>query len=347
MGRKIRVLLADGSSQARSLLRIFFQSGDDFDVVGEAKNGQEVVSMNRALRPGLVTMSLEMPLVGGLEAIEEIMSLQAVPILAVSDVVNAERAYAAIARGALLVTHKPKAEPAQIAEFLATARLVASIPVITHVRVPKARQPRRVEKPLPGAPPATAMSSRSNCRVFAVASSTGGPQALAHILSRLKPQFSCPILVAQHMAEGFTEGLSDWLSTMSTLPVRLAQDGASILLNTVYLARSEFHLAISPDHRFKLVDRKNSGIYHPSCTMLLASAAAVYGSRSVGIILTGMGSDGVEGMKDICSAGGQTFAQDEASSIIFGMNRVAIENGCVGKVLPLEQIADAMNQLAR
>lgn len=340
----IRVLLADDSALARGLLRSFLEADGGFQVVGEARHGREAVEMARALRPDLVTMDLEMPVMDGLEAIAEIMASKAVPILVVSSVADAANAYAAVAKGAVDVVSKPSLDPDEQRDFVAKARLVSKIPVITHVRalrvaVPMAEAPR----PQPALP---ADPAAAGGRAFFIASSTGGPQALAHLLARLPTDFPCPVLVAQHIADGFAAGMADWLGSLAPLPVRLAVEGDLVAPGIIHVAPSERHLAVTASRRLTLLERQPKDIYRPSCDALLESGAAVFGRRAVGIILTGMGRDGARGMAAIKTAGGTTIAQDEASSVIYGMNRVAVEQGVVDRVLALDAIAAAMTELA-
>lgn len=342
----IRVLLADDSALARGLLRSFLEADGGFQVVGEARHGREAVEMARSLRPDLVTMDLEMPVMDGLEAIAEIMATKAVPILVVSSVADAANAYAAVAKGAVDVVSKPSLDPDEQRDFVAKARLVAKIPVITHVRALRVAS-IAVEAPPPRSQPALPVDlAAASGRAFFIASSTGGPQALAHLLARLPADFPCPVLVAQHIADGFAAGMADWLGSLSPLPVRLAAQGDLVAPGIVYVAPSERHLAVTASRRLTLLERQPKDIYRPSCDALLESGAAVFGRRAVGIILTGMGRDGARGMAAIKDAGGTTIAQDEASSVIYGMNRVAVEQGAVERVLALDAIAAAMAELA-
>lgn len=350
MTGKIRVLLVDDSTVVRGLLRAIFDSDAAFDVMGEAANGAEAVAYVRNERPGLIAMDLEMPQMGGIEAIEEIMSFRPVPILVVSDYANAQRAYEAVAHGAIDVVAKPGWSASEIRAFLDRARLVASIPVITHVRSPR--------RHVPNASPATALPHAQRAQsaqssvlpqqalVFALASSTGGPQALLRVLSELPADFNCPILIAQHVIPGFAAGMATWLATESSLPVKLAEQGEPIVPGQVYLSPSEAHLSVAAGDTLDLLALCASDTYRPSCNVLLESVAAVYGKRAVGIVLTGMGSDGAKGLACIKAAGGRTLAQNEASSVIYGMNRVAIEGGAAEQVLSLDEIAAAMARLA-
>ena len=343
MARKIRVLLVDDSAVVRGLLRSIFESDAGFEVMGEAANGSEAVAQVLRERPGLIAMDLEMPLMGGVDAIEEIMSFRPVPILVVSDYANAQHAYEAVAHGAVDVVAKPGLSESEIRIFLERARLVASIPVITHVK----SSLRRVSvTPHSAALPRVQRFALPGGRVFAIAASTGGPQALASVLSQLPDDFNCPVLIAQHVIPGFAAGMAKWLTSESSLPVKLAEQGETIVAGQVYLSPSEAHLNVLAGDKIDLLALRAGDTYRPSCDVLLQSMAAVYARRAVGIVLTGMGSDGAKGLACIKAAGGRTLAQDEASSVIYGMNRVAIERGVVDRVLPLDEIAAAMVSLA-
>lgn len=349
---KIRVVLADDSAFARDLLRSFLERDGDIEVVGEAANGEEAVRLASELKPDLITMDLEMPVMGGMDAITEIMATHAVPILVVSGAANAKNAYAAVAHGALDVISKPKIiDAAAGAAFVAKVKMLAKIRVITHLR---SRPSTTATPEMPQAWPAgissasSAMSpaSAEPSRLFAIASSTGGPHALALILGSLPAGFPCAILVSQHIADGFALGMADWLASVCKLPVCLAREGEVVMAGTVYISPSEASLAVTPSRRITLAPRLSGDVYHPSCDMLLASVAKVYGRHGVGIILTGMGRDGAAGIEEIRNAGGATLAQDEASSVIFGMNKVAIDRGAVQMVLAAGQIPQAMCRLA-
>ena len=347
----IRVIVTDDSALARALLRDFLESDGEIAVVAEAGNGREAVELVHKHRPDLVTMDLEMPVMGGLEAIEEIMATRAVPILVVSGVADAQKAYAAVSRGALEVIDKPEAGGSAGTELIAKVKMLAQVRVITHLRT-RHHLPIAAAEPAPPLPvqaPAAALPVQAPAapgRVFAIASSTGGPQVLAAILSQLPPCFPCPIVIAQHISEGFAAGLAEWLASVCRIGVRLARDGETLLPGVAYVAPSESHLALAPGRRLVLRPRGPGDIYRPSCDALLESVATVCGSDACGIVLTGMGSDGAAGAARIRAAGGVTLAQDEASSAIFGMNRVAIERGAIQRVLPADRIPGEMLLLA-
>ena len=345
---KIRVLIADDSSLARGLLRDFLESDESIEVIGEACNGRQAVDMARELKPDLITMDLEMPVMTGLQAIEEIMCSKAVPILVVSSVAEAQNALAAVGCGALEVVKKPDYSPAEASDFVARVRMLAGVSVITRLR-PRSVAAQPIIAPTP---PVTTAPTRQTVNngyrnVFALACSTGGPQALAQILPALPADFPCPVLIAQHISDGFAQGMVDWLSSLCRLPVRLAAEGDFLQAGVIYISPSEQHVRLTSAHRVALVERTPLDVFHPSCDVMLHSVADLFGCHAVGIILTGMSSDGAKGIAKIRVKGGMTLAQDEASSVIYGMNRVAIEAGNVQKILPIEAIAQAMTKIAK
>lgn len=348
-GNTIQVLLVDDSLMSRELLRDILEQESDIHVVGEAGNGQEAIEKARLLKPNLITMDLEMPVMSGMEAITVIMGAKAVPILVVSGVADAQKAYEAVRRGALDVVGKPRVGDDSVKEFVAKVRMLAKVPVITHIRpiyeTPAAGSAPRKAPPLP--PLQVADSNRvSNGPVFAVASSTGGPQALARILASLPRDFPSPVLIAQHISDGFASGMADWLSGLCRLPVRLARQGEQVCPGSVFIAPPEYRCIVNSSRRIVLLERADDDIYHPSCDHLLESVAAVYRANAIGIILTGMGRDGAQGMASIHRNGGVTIGQNSETSMIYGMNRCAIEAGSVQKVLPEAEISAEMIRLA-
>lgn len=342
--KKIRVLIADDSALSRGLLKEYLERDASIEVIAEARNGQEAVEMAFALTPHVITMDVQMPKMDGLAAIEVIMARRAIPILVVSSVADAKTAYDALLCGALDVISKPEYDSQEALALAAKVKLLAGVSVFT-------RRPQRVARHvlhemapvLPGAVPQ--LSSANFNRVFAIACSTGGPEALASVLSSLPADFASPIVIAQHIAQGFSQGMADWLNRLTPLTVRLAKAGEKLQAGTVYLAPSEQHLRVDSNAKLHLLEPKLGEIYHPSCDQLLASVAQSFRQRSVGMILTGMGKDGVVGMGEIYRHHGVTLAQDEASSLIYGMNRVAIESGVICDVLPLDAMAERMVSL--
>jgi len=329
--KKIRTLVVDDSPLARELIMDILSTDKDIEVVGEAANGLEATQKVKDLKPDIVTIDLEMPVMNGVEAIEEIMASNAVPILVVTTSGDAKAAYDAISHGALDLVVKPDISRERAREFISKIKLLAGIKVITHIR---SRAVRHV-KPAPK----LSFGGGEIDRIVAVASSTGGPAALSIILSSLPAGFPCPVVIAQHISEGFVAGMAEWLRTLSKLSVRSPAEGEPLLPGRVYIAPSENHMEVTDAKTIKLAPRQEKDIYHPSCDRLLFSVARVFGSRSIGVILTGMGSDGARGMEKIKKAGGTTIAQDEKTSIVFGMPKIAIESGCIDRVLPIGEIS--------
>ncbi|MBJ6727138.1 chemotaxis-specific protein-glutamate methyltransferase CheB [Geomesophilobacter sediminis] len=328
----IRVLTVDDSPLARELIRFLLEPEPDIQIVGEASNGKEAIEMVASLKPHVVTMDLEMPVMGGMEAIERIMELHPVPILVITSLSGVRTAFAAVSKGALDVIEKPELTPESGASLAGTIRTLARVDVAVHAAV-------RVKA---GPAPLPAPGRRGS--VVAIAASTGGPAAIYQLLSGLPADFALPILVSQHIAEGFTQGLADWMAGGSRFPVSVARNGEQIKPGQVYLNPAEHAMRLRGE-RIVLGPHDPSFLYHPSCNTLLASVAEAYRGGTVGVILTGMGDDGVEGMRAIKGTGGITLAQDGPSSMIYGMNKQAIDQGLVDTVLPLDQIAPYLARL--
>jgi two-component system, chemotaxis family, protein-glutamate methylesterase/glutaminase len=329
---QLRIVIADDSSMARSLIRTLLEQESDIQVVGEACNGRQAVEMAKALRPDLLTMDLEMPVMNGLEAIDEIMCSKALPILVVSDHAHARQALEAIEHGALDVISKPDYSDSSVQAFIAKLRMLAGVSVITRFRSRSQQRPA----PMPH------IAMPSPMQIVAIASSTGGPQALAQLLPQLPASFPSPVVIAQHIAAGFAGGMCDWLATLCKLPVTLAREGELLKGGTIYIAPSEHHLQITPSRHLRLIQPADTDLYHPDCNCLLNSVAEIYGRHAIGVIMTGMGHDGAAGMAAIRQRGGMTIAQDESTSLIYGMNRVAVEQQAIQQILPLSAIAAAL-----
>ncbi len=345
----VRVLVVDDSRSARELIRALIEAAPGLSVCGEAANGREAVEKTLALKPDIVTMDLQMPEMDGMQAIEEIMAQQAVPILVLSDVADAHNAMAAVARGALEAARKPAFDEG--AGLALRLRILARIPVIRHIRRNGAMTTTLLARELPHAgrldDPAHAEASQPGSPVVVIASSTGGPQALARILPELPADFAAPVLIAQHISDGFAEAMAQWLSELCSLT------GEDPLRGRGAPARAHLSGRFRHPHdpRCRTTDplepRAESDMYRPSCDRLLASVAAQVGRDAIGVILTGMGRDGARGMLAIARAGGTTIAQDEATSVIFGMNHEAILAGGVQSTLPLDLIAGKLRMLVR
>jgi two-component system chemotaxis response regulator CheB len=331
-GKEIRVLVVDDSGVVRGMIRAILESEPGIVVIGEAADGAQAIARVAELKPDIVTMDIEMPVMGGLEAIERIVAAHPVPILAVTSLTGVRTAFAAVSSGALDVMEKGDVTPENAQKLIQKIRLLANVDVAAH-RMVLGRQK--------GAVPGKENVGRpqpSGVDIVAIAASTGGPQAIQYILSQLPASFPAPIVITQHIAEGFTRGMVDWLNGTTPLTVVVAEHGDRLDRGRVYLNPAEHAMRITGQGMIVLGDRDARLLYNPSCNTLLDSVAAAYRKRVVGVILSGMGDDGVAGMQSIRRAGGVTLAQDAKSSLIFGMNGVAVERGCIDRALPLSDI---------
>jgi two-component system chemotaxis response regulator CheB len=334
--RPIRVLVADDSALFRELLSRLIVEEPGLEVVATAVDGNAAAGLARTLRPDVITMDLAMPEADGFAGIARIMAETPTPIL----VLTANRAevvgFKALSLGALDILEKPSATLGLDrfgAELRSRLRLLAGVKVIRHLRGLK-------DQRLPPVPKA------ARAEVVAIGASLGGPRALATVLRALPQDFAAPIAVVQHIADGFTEGLAGWLAQESGLEVREARDGEPLQPGRVLLAPTGRHLVLE-DGLARLSAAPPVDTFRPSVTPLFLSAARAYGARACGVILTGMGRDGAEGLKALKDMGAPTLAQDEATSAVFGMPKAAIDLGAVDRVLPIEDIARALVELTR
>lgn len=334
----IRVLVAEDSATTRELLVHILKSDPEIQVVGEAKNGEEAVAMTRQLRPDVVTMDIRMPLMDGFEATKQIMVECPTPIVIVSasvDVREVEVSINALRVGALTVIAKPDG-PGSLSfaelsrRFLATVKSMSQVKVVRHW---VQKEPR-----LPSPAPRSAVSHHPRPQVVAIAASTGGPGALCQVLSELPGNFPVPVLVVQHIAQGFLAGFASWLNTNVSLKVKIAEAGEDPVARTIYLPPDDRHLGLAGS-KLAVSDAPPVGGFRPSASYLFETTARAFGAASLAVVLTGMGQDGVEGLRCVREAGGQVIAQDQASSVVYGMPGAAARAGVVDQVLPLKDIA--------
>jgi two-component system chemotaxis response regulator CheB len=338
-GGPIRVLIVDDVKSARDLLEEILTTDPQFQVVGAVGDGLEAVASTLKMRPDLVTMDIRLPGIDGFQAVERILAVFPVPIVMITASMGKqeEKLFRAITAGALDVLDKQelylwRTRPEIRNSFLRRLRTLASTrvkrvsgyipaepePITTFRRL----QPRPAESPL----------------VVAIAASTGGPTALVKVLRGISPQVDAAFLVVQHMSRGFLEGLVRWLDNEVELEVRKAQEGDLLEAGVVLVAPGDHHMMVTELDSVRLNRSLPINGHRPSAELLFDSVANNYGKRGVGVILTGMGSDGAEGLKSLRLCGGHTIAQDEQTSIIFGMPRAAIELDAAEIVLPLDEI---------
>lgn len=342
----VRVLIVDDSAVVREILKHMLESDPDIHVVGMAGNGVEAVALTSKLKPDLITMDLKMPHMDGMEATERIMAYCPTPILILTSYLDREGMYSsldALAAGALDVLEKPTIVPdaqwqAMTGTLVDKVKLLARIRVIRHVQGKTRR--RRGERR------ASPVADR-NVEVVGIGVSTGGPKVLQQILSALPGDFSLSVLVVQHITEGFMSGLVDWLQPPCQLTVKIAAEGDAVLPGRVFFAPDSSHLVVASDGTLHLSRAEPVNGHRPSADVTLQSLAAAYGDRAAGVLLTGMGSDGAEGLRAVHEAGGLTLAQNEESCVVFGMPRAAIELGAAQHVLSLPDLTESLIALHR
>jgi two-component system, chemotaxis family, protein-glutamate methylesterase/glutaminase len=331
MKRPIRVLVVDDSPTMAEAVSSLLSEDPRIEVVGRANNGSRAITLARLLRPDVITMDLLMPDLDGPAAIAAIMSeapARIVVVSAVADQRNLDVCFQAMSAGALELIGKPNATSAEDLrrwgrQLSDSVCLMAEVPVIS----------RRVR---PAATPTIVPGSRVD--VFGIAASTGGPPALAEVLSRLPTDLPIPLLIAQHITEGFTPGMVRWLSQVTPLQVRIARHGEKLEAGYVYFPLDGHDMTVEGGGLAHL--SRTRGGPCPSGDLLLGSLAQVYGGRAGGAVLTGMGEDGARGLLEIRKAGGVTLAQDEASSVVFGMPKAALDLKAADRGVPLSSVAE-------
>lgn len=336
----IKVLIAEDSPVVRKLIISILQSDSGIRVVGVAKNGIEAVEMAERLRPDIITMDIVMPKMDGVEATQLIMSQWPTRIVVVTASVNTEEsrpAFQAMKAGALVVVDKPCGVNHKDFRDV-SQRLIKTIKMMAEVKV-VTRWPARKKSPAED-------GKKASAKIIAIGASTGGPAAICQILNGLPKDLAVPILIVQHMTPGFGKAFATWLDSENEMPVQIGQMGRKLKEGQVYVAPDDYHTGISKNNKIVLTSKKISFNHHrPSINYMFDAVAKCYGSEALAILLTGMGEDGALGLREIKQAGGTTIAQDEASSIVFGMPKSAITMGAVDHILPLDEITSKIMHL--
>jgi len=345
----IKTIIVDDSAMVREVIKDFLNEDGNFNIIGEAENGEEGAEKILSLNPDLVTSDIEMPKMNGLEMITKVMSVHPVPIVVITSHDTAKTAYQAAVNGAL--------------EFYSKDLFLKDISeekkrniYDTLKRISGVKSANKTEFAANAAP--AQVSSANNVIIgsqkidmVVLASSTGGPKALSTFFSIMPADFPLPIAIVQHNSSGFDEDFAQWLNTFAKLNVKLAEEGEKPAAGNVYIAKTDKHLELRSSagedgYVFRYNDNEPEQNQKPAADVLFRSAAETCGNSLLSVVLTGMGADGADGTLNVKKLGGITIAQDENTSLIYGMPKAAFETGCVDIVLPLEQIPDELVRLA-
>jgi two-component system chemotaxis response regulator CheB len=347
--RKTTVLVVDDSAFMRKLIADIVESNGEFHVVGTAGDGVDALQKIRALRPDIVTLDIEMPRLNGLQALEQIMAEMPRPVVMLSAAgseLGNEMTLRALERGALEFVRKPSG-PVSIDLSSVKQQLMSALDAARAVNMRGIREASPVVEPV-AHEEAPAESPDAATRVVAIASSTGGPRALAEIIPRLPEELGAAVVIVQHMPREFTRLLAERLHAMSDLWVAEAMDGKLLRENRVYVAPGGYHMTVSGSAGNASIHLESTppmwGV-RPAADPLFFSVASTFGPAAVGVVLTGMGRDGAEGLKRIREAGGAGIVQDRESSIIYGMPQAALAAAGADNVATVNEIAPLITAL--
>jgi len=345
----IRVLIVDDSLTTRQYLRYIIEGDPYLQVAGEARSGHDAVEKAGVLKPDVAIMDIQMPGMDGYAATRKIMETQPLPIIMYSPLVapeQTENIFKAMQAGAVAVAEKPPGPASEksrplIEKLLRTVKLMAEVKVVRRHPVKTGTKPPRVVDKL------LTPENLTNIGIVVIGASTGGPPVLHHLLTRLPRDFPIPIAIVQHIAAGFLPGMLDWLSKESRLTLKIAETGDILSPGKVCFAPEDDNMAIGSNGRISLRRDAGAGRRKRPITDLFESVARSFGPRAVGILLTGMGSDGACGLLEMLRSGAQTVVQDRETSTVFGMPAEAIKLDAAQYVMSPAEITDFMKSLGR
>ena len=339
----IRVLVVDDSALMRKLIPQMLAADESIEVVGTAMDGSFALKKIEELKPNVVTLDLEMPGMNGIDTLKEIMRRQPVPVIVVSShsTEGATVTMKALGLGAFDFVTKPKDATAHMAE---TAReLIVKVKAAADCKL----KPRMLSG-IPAKPQKAAAPAGAPNKIVAIGVSTGGPQALEYVLSQLPADFPSTIVVVQHMPDGFTDMFARRLDEICPLRVKEAQSGDMLQAGRVLICPGSRHMKVKRLPLGDIVvlsDEPRVNGHRPSADVLLRSVAEEFKSNAVGVLMTGMGDDGAEGLGAIKKEGGMTLAQSEESCVVFGMPKAAIERGYVVRIVGLDILGATLQAL--
>ena len=337
----IRVLVVDDSSFMRKSLTHILESDGAIEVAGTASDGEEAILKARQLHPDVVLLDIEMPVMDGLAALVHIMAEAPTPVLMLSALSKRDATIAlkALDHGALDFIPKPSGVISYDIDRMSDA-------IITKVKAVASINVRKLELPLPRETfQRRRLKPALRKEIIVIGASTGGPQAIGQILSSLPPDMGVAIVIVQHMEPEFLRSFAERLQWGCSLQVSIARKGEIVQAGRILIAPGDCHTLIRKSanmKRIRLGKRSASHGFSPSIDCTMESAAKAYGEATLGVLLTGIGSDGAEGMKAIKAAGGSTIAEDPSTCVVFGMPKAAIELGCIDEAVPLPRIAQAI-----
>ncbi len=347
----IKVLVVEDSFVVRENLKYILEMDPGIQVVGMANDGQEAIEAAKRLKPDVITMDINMPKMNGFLATRRIMETCPTPIIIVSaswDPDEVKKTFQAVEAGAVSILRKPQGPghpdfERNAREIVQTVKQMSEIKVVT--RRPKlqpAKDYHTVESEV--APPVR----RTGIELVAIGASTGGPLVLQTILSLLPDNFPAPIIIIQHIAQGFIQGLVDWLNQSTGFPVHQATPGEYMLPGHAYFGPDDYNMGVSRRRQISLSQDEIENYFRPSISYLFRSVARTYGANAAGVLLTGMGIDGAKELKLMKDSGAVTIAQDNETSVVFGIPGEAVRLGAAQFVLPPEQIAwTILNQVKK
>jgi two-component system chemotaxis response regulator CheB len=351
----INTLIVDDSPLVRGIIRDFLEEEGSFNIIGEAIDGEDGVRKIFSLKPDLVTLDIDMPKMSGFEVIDAVMKkapVPSVPIVVITSMDTAQTAYETALKGALEFYSKDmftaSLTPEKRKGIYDTLKRISGVSLHKPPSVSAMNEPVSVDESYENIAPPPLAKQISNREIMAVviASSTGGPKALSRFFSLIPADFPAPFAVVQHNSSGFDKSFAQWLDTYTPLRVKVAEEGETLKTGTVYVAQTDKHLTLK-GFTALYDDGEPENNQKPAADVLFRSAAESFKEQVISVVLTGMGCDGAAGTSAIHEMGGITLAQDEASSLIYGMPKAAAETGCVDIVLPLDAIPQELARLAR
>ena len=351
--KQVQVLVVDDSAFMRKAISMMLESDPEIKVVGMAHNGVEGLEMVKKLKPDIVTLDIEMPKMDGLTALKHIMAENPTPVMMLSSLTTdgASATLDALNLGAVDFIPKQLSFVALDIvkikdELLKKIKHIANNKhrfIRSYQSRIKAESVKSIKQPSAPTPLPECKGKVRRFGIIAIGASTGGPPALQEIITHLPKNLPVPVTIVQHMPPTFTKSLAERLDSLSNVAVKEAEDGETLTAGTVYIAPGDKHLTVKhlvSTGRVVLSDEPSNTLHKPAVDVMIKSVAGGYGSLVLGVILTGMGSDGLEGLRLVKSKGGYVFAQDEESCIVYGMPRAVVENQLADKVIPLNKMAE-------